>query len=927
MLPSSLPAFAAIPGIDTSTGPRFPPSTATARRAARQSHRRDGRFVPWSSPATSSTVTTTTMKICSCTTRSSLGVLSTLLAAAAASAAAPAAELVNRTGIAAHIDADGSASGPFGVSTDGRFVIYASRAGNLVAGDINGRRDLFVHDRTTGVITKIDTGDAIADEVPITGTAGVSGDGRFVVFGSRAAALVNEPTYGVGQAYRLDRSTGTVTLLSRGLDGLAGGSPSSLGNISADGRFSVFSSFAANLTGGTSSRDQIYVHDANSGALRRVSVTGSGTAGNGNSNRPQISADGRYVLFMSEASDLIAGDTNFREDLFLHDLQLGTTQRASVSTTGAQLAEPSPVPGVRFFSLSCSLNNLSADGRFVIFASATAIDPSDTNHLPDVYRFDRISGTTQRISADLPASLLAYNQCPTIAADGQRVAWLVAGAGPAGPVFEYHVRDDGNPQQLVLSHATPESPASDFSLALSGDGNGLFFANGYLTPESRHTYVFRVDTTNGDLERVSTTPPSSYGPYANDHSNDFSQGAGNAVSSSVSADGRYVAFASQASNLVVGDTNGVADIFVRDRRTGTTQRISRRADGLESDCASGAPTISTDASTIVFVSCGALAAPATGTQQEIYRYSLATGAIELVSVAANGARADKASSSPHVSADGHIVAFASCATDLTATPLAGCHAYVRDMSSSSTMLISRNDAGEPAANPPNGRTQSVRVSGSGRFVVYASAAPNLVADDTNNNYDAFVHDRDTATTRRASVASDGSEGNASAFPYGVSDDGERIVFTSDATNLATDTTPARIRVYLRDRTASTTRVLAIPGDAEKTGGWPFLSTDGLRVVFINATADSGMSAFDDRGRAKLFLFDDADDSYRALTWYAAPAAPGATEAPRLSADGRYVVFNSTRTDLDPADGNGAFTDVFLIDLDEHLFADGFEPSR
>ncbi len=855
--------------------------------------------------------------------RNGLAALTSALFTISALASPPPAELVSLTDIAARIEADGSSTGPFGISPNGRFVLFASTAGNLVSGDINGRRDLFVHDRTTGDVARIDTGED-APELAVLGAAGVSDDGRYVVFDSRSASLVNEPTNGVDQVYRLDRSNGTVTMLSRSSSSGAGVSSSNAGNVSADGRFSVFSSAASNLPGGTSPYEQIYVHDANDGSLRLASVAAGGAAGGGNSSRPQLSADGRYVLFLSEAENLIAGDTNFREDLFLHDLQSGMTQRVSVSTTGAQLPEPSPTPGVRFFSLGCSLTNLSHDGRYAVFATSAAVDPADSNGLPDVYRFDRTTGATQRVSADQPPGQFAYSQCAAVSADGQRIAWLALDSVAGAQLFTYYIRDTGANQHAVHSHTAPELAPTESSLALAGDGSALIFASSHVEPDRREAQLFRADTASGTVQAIGTTPPSSVGPFANDHSNDRFQGAGNAVSASVSADGRYVAFASQASNLVAGDTNGAADVFVRDRQSGTTRRVSVQDDDGESTCASAKPTLSADARFVVFDSCGALAAPASGTQREVYRYTLASGLVELVSIAADEGAADGASEGAHISADGRFVAFTSCATDLTSTSISGCQVYVRDLQSAATSLVSRNDAGEPALNPANGRMQSVRISASGRFVAYASRAPNLAAGDTNNQADAFVHDRDNATTYRASVTTNGAQGDWGSYPYGVSDDGERIVFTSLSTNFAAGATSARARVYLRDRSAAATRVLALSGDAEKSGDWPALSADGRRIAFVTAATDSGMSAFDDSGRAKLILFDDADGSYRPLTWYAAAAAAGAIEAPRFSADGRFVVFNSTRSDLDPADGNGAFTDVFLTDLMDRLFADDFQ---
>lgn len=194
---------------------------------------------------------------------------------------------------------------------------------------------------------------------------------------------------------------------------------------------------------------------------------------------------------------------------------------------------------------------------------------------------------------------------------------------------------------------------------------------------------------------------------------------------SASADGRYVVFASRASNLVVGDTNGVADIFLRDRMTAATQRISQRSDGSQSDCIGSAPSIDPDGRHTVFTSCGALAAPATDAQREVYRYDRITGGIELVSVGPAGRRANSDSLHTHLSDDGRIVGFASCATDLLAAVTTNCQVIARDMLAGTTQLISRTAAGQPA----NGSGGGVRVTGSGQHVLFGSAATDLVADD------------------------------------------------------------------------------------------------------------------------------------------------------------------------------------------------------
>jgi Tol biopolymer transport system component len=830
-------------------------------------------------------------------------------------------ELVSRTDIAAHIGADGSSIGPGGVSANGRFVVFASTASNLVEGDHNGITDLFLHDLDTGATERVNVAnDGSETDVSAHLRAGVSDDGRYVVFSSADASLVTEPTFGVAQVYRRDRVAGTTQLLSRGSNGLAGNFTSTMGNISADGRYTVFDS-VSNLNAMPTGYPQVYRHDAVSNTLELVSATPAATPGSHMSWNPQVSNDGRYVLFVSFATDLVANDTNASIDLFLRDMQLGTTQRVSVSSDGSQLADPGSIE----YFMRCRVNLVSSDGRYVVFATEAAADATDTNGVPDIYRFDRIAGTTQRISHPVGSvAPYVYNVCPTISADGQRIAWWSYAGYYMQGASALYLRDLGaGTLRPLLPHTVPTTLSlfSDMTLALPGDGRGLFFASDVLMPGSRYSHIYRFDTDSDLLTRLSESPASSFGPFANDHSNDTLQSVG-VGGASASADGRYVVFASHASNLVVSDTNGVADIFLRDRLTATTQRISQRSDGSQIDCISSAPSIEPDGRYIVFTSCGALAAPATGKQREVYRYDRITGGIELVSVGPSGQRANGDSFDTHLSDDGRIVGFASCATDLLAAATTHCQVFARDMLAGTTQLISRTAAGQSAT----GSAAGVRVAGSGQYVLFGSAAADLVAGDTNNQFDVFAHDRLSQATQRLNIASDGTQGNSWAAVGGASWDGRRVVFTSTATNLVPDTASGRNRVYLRDLDTLTTSLIAIPGDGDKSGSWPSLSADGTRIVFISSTANSGMSSFNDRGRDKLYLFDRPSGSYRVLSWFERATSFSYTSSPRFIADGTKIVFDSTRDDLVKDDGNGAFTDVFLLHLNDGIFADSFEAS-
>ena len=309
-------------------------------------------------------------------------------------------------------------------------------------------------------------------------------------------------------------------------------------SISADGRFVAFESEATNLVSGdTNNFQDIFVHDRQTGQTTRVSVASDGTQANGHSYAPSISADGRYVAFASLASNLVSGDTNGAWDVFVHDRQTGETTRVSVASDGTQ--------AIGFFFGSSP--SISADGRYVAFDSwATNLVSGDTNDKPDVFVHDRQTGQTTRVSVSSDGTQANNGAIyPSISADGRYVAF------------------ESNSTNLV-----------------SGDTNSV-------------TDIFVHDRQTGQTTRVSV---SSDGTQANG-------GPGwSGNPSSISADGRYVAFHSYADNLVSGDTNSATDIFVHDRQTGVTTRVSIASDGTQANGFSASPSISADGRYVAFMS-------------------------------------------------------------------------------------------------------------------------------------------------------------------------------------------------------------------------------------------------------------------------------------------------------------------------------------
>ncbi len=200
-------------------------------------------------------------------------------------------------------------------------MAFESNASNLVSGDTNGRPDVFVHDRQTGATERVSMASDGTQGNSDSGSPALSTDGRYVVFRSWATNLVPNDTNNMGDVFVHDRQTGETTLVSVASDGTQANRHSYSRSITFDGRYVVFYSDADNLVpGDTNGTWDVFVHDRQTGTTERVSVASDGTQPNNFSNDPAITDDGRYVAFRSDASNLAPGDTNGYEDIFVKDL-------------------------------------------------------------------------------------------------------------------------------------------------------------------------------------------------------------------------------------------------------------------------------------------------------------------------------------------------------------------------------------------------------------------------------------------------------------------------------------------------------------------------------------------------------------------------------------------------------------------------------
>jgi len=300
---------------------------------------------------------------------------------------------------------------------------------------------------------------------------------------------------------------------------------------------------------------------------------------------------------------------------------------------------------------------------------------------------------------------------------------------------------------------------------------------------------------------------------------------------SVSDNGHYVTFASNADNLVPGDLNGTTDIFVHDLRSGSVVRITAGGDGASTN-----PAISADGEFVVFQSKAANLVSDDGNGvSDIFVHELGNGATTRVSVGASGAEANLSSERPSISRHGRFIAFDSAAFNLVPND---------NNDSSDVFVFDRfNDdldrvSVDSAVVEANGSSRFASISADGQAVAFQSTAPNLVPGDTNDFTDVFVHDRDTGDTVRASVANDRSGGDNFSSTGGtlanISSDGQRIVFESQAGNLVTGDNNRTRDIFVRDRDAgTTTRVSVGPGPVESNNlsENPAISADGSTVAF------------------------------------------------------------------------------------------------
>ena len=416
---------------------------------------------------------------------------------------------------------------------------------------------------------------------------------------------------------------------------------------------------------------------AGPGSTTRLSTATGGGQGNGRSFVPAISADGRYVAFYSDASNLVSADTNGARDVFVRDLQTGETTRVSVSTSGAEANGDSFAPA------------LSSDGRYVAFASAaTNLVDGDTNDANDVFVRDRQTNTTTRVSVGYDGSQAnGGSDQPSLSGDGRLVAFtsaatnIVSGDVNANRDAFVYDRQTGTAVNLSVGNDGTQADLDSFTPELSANGRFVAFSsfadNLIVDDLNESSDIFVRDLQANTTERVSEYT----GHY---------EAEGDSVRPSISADGRYVAFDSDAWDLVWGDTNDVHDVFVNDRATSVTTRVSVDDSGTQANGESFRPSISGDGRYVAFYSEATnLVSGDTNGATDVFVYDRRSGALKRMSVAAGGDDGNGDSLRPVIDGSGHLAVFESDASNL-----------VPGDSNRFTDVFVRDSLGTPPPAPP-----------------------------------------------------------------------------------------------------------------------------------------------------------------------------------------------------------------------------------
>ena len=765
-------------------------------------------------------------------------------------------------------------------SPDGTRVAFTSHATNLVAGDTNSGDDVFVKTLATHAITRVSTDGSGKQADGRSSNPVFSPDGAKIAFESTSSNLVRTDTNAHTDIFVKTLATRKITRISTTATGAQANRESFDPTFSPDGRKVAFASQATNLVReDNNGKLDIFVKTVATGAVDLISVSASGKPGNARSFGPAVfSPDGTRITFASNASTLVR-DTNLKMDVFVKTLATKAVARVSTDTHGQAADGHSSGPV------------FSPDGRKVAFSSAASNLVKDTNGQSDVFLKTLTSNPFYPEPPGAPIDVQATARNGVAARDGgAQVSWSTPPNDGGSTITKYQVVaapggaacTTAGPRSCAIKGLTNGSPYTFRVRATNVAGTGPFSASSAAVtpvrvPTTGAEPIVRVSTNRlgqetGGGERAVFSPDGkkiAFESWAGDlveGDSNFStdafvktlatneivrvstDSAGRQASGSrpvFSPDGTKIAFESDSSKLVEGDTDFSTDVFVKTLATGKVERVSTDSAGRQ---ASGSrPVFSPDGTKIAFESSATnLVADDTNGSSDIFVKTLATGKVERLSTTPNGGQANSSSEQLVFSRDGTKIAFTSTATNLVpADDDFRSDLFVKTLATGNIVRIPLNTIGaEPAAFSPDGAK-----------IAFSTYLP-LVNDDTNGTFDGYVQTLTNGRVERVTTDAAGGQSNAYSRTPVFSPDGSRIVFESFATNLVPGEDLNGTSPDIFVKTLATGKVVRASADAEGKQGddasqRPEFSPDGRRVAFDSDATN--LVPGDTRGARDVFV--------------------------------------------------------------------------
>jgi Tol biopolymer transport system component len=828
---------------------------------------------------------------------------------------------------------DGDSYAPV-ISTDGRYALFTSTANNLMLNSNHlpipllnlPKLNVYLRDRTnqTTILVSVNlagTGGGNGDSFPTA----VSTNGRYALFESSAGDLVAGDTNNAADIFVRDLIAGTTTLVSVCTNGKAGNGASRGSAMTPDGRYITFVSEASNLvTGDTDGIADVFVRDMQAGVTTLVSVGARpyGSVSAGGSESPDITPDGRFVAFYSAATNLVPGLTN-SGDIYVRDLVGSATTWVSSSARAAVKAVTGAANAVSYNHV------LSADGQFVAY-QASQVTGASAASAGVVLRYSVQSGLTEVLNTNATARTGAPEDDRSLdmTPDGRLIAFVANTNGAPGVNSCVLVWDAQSGTTTLasgdLNNRVPADSSCD-SPSLDPSGRFVVFlssASNLVTNSlagSAHVYV--RDMQGGVTSLVDVD------------ANGFGSGVGAETVPQITTEGRFVAFECLDAKLVPNDRNHNYDVFIRNLGAGTNDLISARHSTLPTLSANGPSLLSAfspsaDGAYVAFASdADNLVTGDTNGCRDVFVHDLLAGTNVLVSVGTNGVGADGPSTEPAISGNGRYVAFSSSADNLVPDDSNKAQdVFVRDLQAGTTILVSINTSG---TGPGNGASYSPTISADGRFVVFRSLAQNLAAGSfTSGAENLFLRDMRAGTTyaltHTTSVSPVGAmtpDGHFVAF-YGVTPGNSAKLYLWDslaATLIYTNALSSIVNVGVSpdgNRIAYSTTSTLSAVDRVANTSWTIgslvggahlglrFSGDGRFLVYVAPASGTNQVYFYDLQYATNFLVSRGYNSVA--------GAYGAADSPDISSDGRFVAYRSAADSIVAGDTNGV-PDVFLYD--------------